>query len=86
VRALEGDRPTLEQTIDRIRSLHKNGLQVARAVALGQPPPRRLHPAVRDRVLKLLERAGILEHPARGRWSVIDPLLERYLADLDPVA
>lgn len=83
--ALEGDRPTLEQTVDRIRSLHKSGLQVARAVALGQPVPRRLQPSVRDRVLKLLERAGIVEHLARGRWAVIDPLLGRYLADLDPV-
>lgn len=84
--ALEGDRPTLEQTVERIRSLHKNGLQVARAVSLGQPAPRRLHPGVRDRVLKLLERAGIIEHQARGRWAIIDPLLQRYLADLDPVA
>jgi hypothetical protein len=35
-------------------------------------------------VLKLLRDAGILEHEARGRWRVIDPLLRHYLASLDP--
>ena len=85
-RALEGDRPTMEQIVERIRLLHKHGLLVARAVASDQPPPRRLHPGVRDRVLKQLRDAGILEHEARGRWRVIDPLLRRYLASLDPFA
>jgi hypothetical protein len=37
-------------------------------------------------VLKLLRDAGILEHEARGRWRVIDPLLRHYLAALDPFA
>jgi hypothetical protein len=83
-RALEGDRPTMEQVVERIRLLHKHGLTVARAVAAGQSPPRRLHPGVRDRVLKLLRDAGILEHESRGRWRVIDPLLRHYLAGLDP--
>jgi uncharacterized protein len=83
-RALEGDRPTMEQVVERIRLLHKHGLLVARTVAAGQPPPKRLHAGVRDRVLKLLRDAGILEHEARGRWRVIDPLLRRYLAALDP--
>ena len=83
-RALEGDRPTMEQVVERVRLLHKHGLTVARAVAAGESPPRRLHPGVRDRVLKLLRDAGILEHEARGRWRVIDPLLRHYLASLDP--
>jgi uncharacterized protein len=85
-RALEGDRPTMEQVVERIRLLHKHGLLVARTVAAGQPPPKRLHAGVRDRVLKLLRDAGILEHEARGRWRVIDPLLRHYLATLDPFA
>jgi uncharacterized protein len=83
-RALQGDRPTMEQVVERVRLLHKHGLTVARAVAAGESPPRRLHPGVRDRVLKLLRDAGILEHEARGRWRVIDPLLRHYLAALDP--
>jgi uncharacterized protein len=85
-RALEGDRPTMEQVVERVRLLHKHGLTVARAVAAGESPPKRLHPGVRDRVLKLLRDAGILEHEARGRWRVIDPLLRHYLASLDPFA
>ena len=85
-RALEGDRPTMEQVVERIRLLHKHGLPVARAVAAGHPAPRRLHPGVRDRVLKLLRDAGVVEHEARGRWRVIDPLLRHYLVSLDPFA
>jgi uncharacterized protein len=83
-RALEGDRPTMEQVVERVRLLHKHGLTVARAVAAGESPPKRLHPGVRDRVLKLLRDAGVLEHEARGRWRVIDPLLRHYLVSLDP--
>jgi uncharacterized protein len=85
-RALEGDRPTMEQVVERVRLLHKHGLAVARAVAAGQPAPKRLHPGVRDRVLKLLRDAGVIEHVARGRWRVIDPLLRHYLVSLDPFA
>ena len=68
------------------------GLDAARQRLLGgdrpgdeQPLPRRIQPGVRDRVLKLLRDAGILEHEARGRWRVIDPLLRHYLASLDPL-
>ena len=84
-RALEGDRPTMEQVVERIRLLHKNALLIARTVAAGDPLPRRVQPGVRDRVLKLLRDAGILEHEAHGRWRVIDPLLRHYLASLDPL-
>jgi hypothetical protein len=85
-RAVEGDRPTMEQMVERIRLLHKHALLVARTLAAEQPLPRRLHPGVRDRVLKLLRDAGIVESPARGSWRVIDPLLRRYLVSLDPFA
>ena len=84
-RAIEGDRPTMEQVVERIRLLHKHGLLVARTVAAGDPLPRRIQPGVRDRVLKLLRDAGVLEHESRGRWRVIDPLLRHYLASLDPL-
>jgi hypothetical protein len=83
--ALAGDRPTMEQSVEHIRRLHKNALQVARTVAAGQPVPRRLAPAIRDRVLKLLLRAGIAEHVARGDWRIVDPLLRDYLRHLDPL-
>ena len=84
-RALEGDRPTMEQIVERIRLLHKHGLLLARTVAAGNPMPRRVQPGARDRALKLLRDAGILEHEGHGRWRVIDPLLRHYLASLDPL-
>jgi hypothetical protein len=82
--ALNGDRPTMEQTVEQIRRLHKNALLVARTVALGEPPPRRLAPAIRDRTLKRLEHAGLLEHPARADWRIVNPLLAEYLRELTP--
>jgi hypothetical protein len=84
-RALEGDRPTMEQIVERIRLLHKHGLLVARTVAAGQSLPRRIQPGARDRALKLLRDAGILAHESHGQWRVIDPLLRHYLALLDPL-
>jgi hypothetical protein len=84
-RALQGDLPTMEQVVERIRLLHKQGLLVARTVATGNPIPRRIPPGARDRVLKLLRDAGVLEHEGHGRWRVIDPLLRNYLASLDPL-
>jgi hypothetical protein len=83
--ALAGDLPTMEQTVEHIRRLHKNALPVARAIASGQPVPRRLAPAIRDRVLKVLLRAGIVEHVSRGDWRIVDPLLKDYLRRLDPL-
>ena len=83
--ALDSDLPTMEQTVEHIRRLHKNALQVARALARGEPVPRRLPPAIRDRVLKLLLRAGIVEHVARADWRIVDPLFQAYLRDLDPL-
>ncbi|MFZ0091329.1 MAG: ATP-binding protein [Solirubrobacteraceae bacterium] len=83
--ALEGDLPTMEQTVEEIRRLHKNALQVARAISSGSSVPRRLAPAVRDRVLKLLLQAGIVEHVARGDWRIVNPLLKEYLRRLDPL-
>jgi hypothetical protein len=83
--ALAGDLPTMEQTVEHIRRLHKNALPVARAIAAGDPVPRRLAPAIRDRVLKLLLQAGIAEHVARGDWRIVNPLLREYLRRLDPM-
>ncbi len=83
--ALNGDLPTMEQSVEQIRRLHKNALQVARAIAADDPIPKRLVPAIRDRVLKLLLQAGIVEHVARGDWRIVNPLLKTYLRDLDPL-
>ena len=83
--ALQGDIPAMEQTVERMRTLHKSALPVARALATGARPPRALHPGVRDRVLKLLRNAGIAERHGRGDWRIVNPLLNAYLAELDPI-
>ena len=84
-RAIAGDRPTMEQTVESIRRLHRQALAVARGLATGHPPQSRLHPGVRDRVLKRLQRAGVVDHAGRGDWRIINPLLKAYLAELDPL-
>jgi uncharacterized protein len=83
--ALMGDQPTMEQSIEEIRRLHKNALVVARAVAMGDSVPRRLAPAIRDRVLKALLQAGVVEHVSRGDWRIVNPLLKEYLRRFDPL-
>ncbi|MGA9859801.1 MAG: AAA family ATPase [Solirubrobacteraceae bacterium] len=83
--ALAGDLPTMEQTVEQIRRVHKNALLVARAIASENPIPRRLTPAIRDRVLKLLRQAGVVEHASRGDWRIVNPLFKAYLRDLDPL-
>jgi len=83
--ALEGERVNHEQTVQRLRGLHRLGLAVARRIARGQPPYRG-HPrnAVR-RALEELRDAAIIESRGRADWRVTDPLLARYLADLGPL-
>ena len=69
-RALEGDRPTMEQIVERIRLLHKHG--TAGGADGGCRASRcrgASSPGVRDRVLKLLRDAGILEHESRGQLA-----------------
>jgi hypothetical protein len=83
--ALRHDSPTLEQSVEGIRRLHKNALLVCRAVAERRSPPNRLAPSIRGRVLTLLERSGTIEHAGRGDWRVINPLLREYLCRLDPL-
>jgi hypothetical protein len=83
--AIQGDVPTMEQIVERMRTLHKSALPVARSLATGTRPPRALHPGVRDRVLKLLRNAGIVERHGHGDWRIVNPLFRAYLAGLDPV-
>ena len=79
--ALRGDEPTMEQLVDKIRALHKGALPVARALAEDKPLPRHVSP--RDRVLKLLRNAGIIEKTGYGNWRIINPLFREYLVRLD---
>ena len=80
--ALAADRVSHEQTVERIRRLHKLGLVVAERLARGeQVYPQMPRGAVR-RALEALRDAAIIESRGRGDWRFTSPLLRRYLADV----
>jgi DNA-binding transcriptional ArsR family regulator len=80
--ALAADRAVHEQTVERIRRLHKLGLVVAERLARGeQVYPQMPRGAVR-RALEALRDAAIIESRGRGNWRFASPLLRRYLAGI----
>jgi hypothetical protein len=83
--ALEGDAAVNEQAVERIRRAHKHALVVARRIALGDEPYRDLDDSEAHRAVTALRRAGFIEQPRPRRWRIANPLLRRYLADLEPV-
>lgn len=82
--ALAADRLANEQVVERIRRLHKLGLQVAERVARGQPPYTGLPRGGVRRALESLRDAGIIDSRGRAEWGFSNPLLRRYLATLAP--
>ena len=79
--AMAADAASLAGDIERIRSLGKNALGLARLVARGQRPygASAAAPAAVGRTLDALRDAGYVEHRQRGDWRLIDPLLRRRL-------
>jgi uncharacterized protein len=84
--ALRVDRVSHEQTVERIRRLHKLGLVVAERLARGEPVYTSLPRGGVRRALEALRDAAIIESRARGDWRFSNPLLRRYLADMGPFA
>jgi len=82
--ALRVDRVSHEQTVERIRRLHKLGLVVAERLARGEPVYTRLPRGGVRRALEALRDAAIIESRARGDWKFSNPLLRRYLAEIGP--
>jgi hypothetical protein len=82
--ALEGDRPVHEQSLEHIRQLHRLALVVARRIAAGEPPHAGLNPSESYRAVKALHDAGIVEQAGPRRWKVVNPLLSRFLRELEP--
>ena len=80
--ALAADRVSHEQTVERIRSMHKLGLVIAERLARGQPVYPRLPRGAVRRALEGLRNAAIIESHGRGDWRFTSPLLRRYLTDL----
>lgn len=84
--ALSADRVSHEQTVERIRRLHKLGLLIAQRLARGQPPYSGLPRGSVRRALEALREAAIVESPGRADWRFSNPLLRRYLATVGPFA
>ncbi len=83
--ALEGERVNHEQSVERLRGVHRYALEVARRIARDEAPyPDLPHNSVR-RALEELRGIGIARSESRGDWRITDPLLARYLAELDPL-
>lgn len=79
------DRRLHELSVERVRAMGTHTFAVAQRVARGAPPYAGLSPTSANRALGALRDAGLIEQPARGAWRISDPLLRRYLAELDPV-
>lgn len=82
--ALASDRVGHEQTVERIRSLHKLGLVVAERLARGEPVYRQLPRGAVRRALESLRDAAIIESRGRGDWRFTNPLFRRYVATVGP--
>jgi hypothetical protein len=82
--AMAGDRIAHEQTVERIRRLHKLGLVVAERIARDQPVYPGLPRGAVRRALEALRDAALIEAHGRGDWQFNNPLLRRYLRDISP--
>lgn len=82
--ALRSDRVGHEQTLERIRGLHKLGLVVAERLARGEPPYRQLPRGAVRRALESLRDAAVIESGGRGVWRFTNPLFRRYLLTVSP--
>jgi hypothetical protein len=80
--ALAADRVSHEQTVERMRRLHKLALAVAERLARGQAPYPGLPRAGVHRALLALRDASIIENLGRGEWRFTSPLLRRYLLEI----
>jgi AAA ATPase-like protein len=82
--ALAADRVSHEQSVERIRRLHKLGLVVAERVARGEAVYPGLARGGVARALVALRDAGIIDSRARAEWRFTTPLLQRYLLEISP--
>jgi uncharacterized protein len=85
IAAIQGERVSHEQSVERLRGVHAYALQVARRIARGQRPYQDLPPNAVRRALEELRDLGVSRSEGRGDWRITDPLLARYLAELDPL-
>lgn len=77
------DLPKHEQTLERVRSLRRHAQRLAVRVALGERPYAGLNAKIANDALRALRDAGIIEQSKPRTWQVADPLLRRFLAELE---
>lgn len=89
--AMRRERAKHQQTVDRInhigsKAINRHALKVARRIAAGSPTyAGASSPTDAQRAVNKLRDAGIIEASESGRgWRIVDPLLRRYLAEMDP--
>lgn len=83
--AMQSDRIAHEQILERIRRAHKLGLVIAERIALKQPVYSGLSRGAVRRALEALRDAGIIESRGRGEWRLSNPLLRRYIRDINRI-
>jgi hypothetical protein len=79
--ASHGDGALLDQLVEKIRASHRQGLKLARRVAVGGTLTEGMHRGDADRALKKLQDAGIIERIGRGDYRILNPLLRRRLLE-----
>jgi hypothetical protein len=80
-RAMGAERLRHEQQLERMRAIGRHGERMAIRVAAEAELYRDIHPQQAARTLDALRDIGVIDHGRRnGQWSVVDPLLRRYLA------
>lgn len=83
--AMSADRIAHEQIVERIRRAHRLGLIVAERIARGRPVYTGLSRGAVRRALDALRDEGIIDSRGRADWVVANPLLRRYLANIEPL-
>ncbi|MGA2455151.1 MAG: ATP-binding protein [Solirubrobacteraceae bacterium] len=79
--AYHGDSALLDQLVEKIRASHRQGLKIARRVAVGGTLTEGMHRGDADRALKKLQDAGLIERIGRGEYRILNPLLRRRLVE-----
>ena len=79
-RAMGSETLRHEQQLERIRTVGRDAERMAIRVATGSELYRDMRPQQAARTLDALRDIGVIDHGEQiGQWSVVDPLLRRYL-------
>jgi hypothetical protein len=79
--AMEAERARHVDAVEAIRGMGASAITIVARLASGSPPYRDLDPQTASRMLKRLERAGIVNRSGPRRWAIDDPLLRSYIRE-----